>query len=277
MSGLTGIAIDGGGPFGYAYIGALLALGDLSTLRNLLGISIGSIITTLLAIGYTAQEIGDIADQCNMYSKGRPRLRDLLNFKKRGGVLSNNIVPDTLAPYIARKCSSRDATFGEIYQRYGRNLVIVATNIRDGTPRYFCVETDADMPVRHALAMACTVPLMIQYRKYQNIAYYDGIVADMNLLDYFDTRGITGVLGLTYISNQQVGAQSGIELVLFGILARASRRRSPDRRIVVINVPMCMPGLDGFANQDSSNAKMCQIGFYAMHQHLTNLHNDCHD
>ena len=255
------IAIDGGGANGYVYLGVLAAVGNMKNVRRFLGISVGSIIAALLAMNYTLGDVIGLADRTIMHEHMIPSLADLWNVRKNGGLLGNDKLTALVDDHIAHAFGTKHGTFLDLYTKFNRELIIVATNIRTHQPRYFCVDTDPHMPIRQAIAMSCTVPLVMQYRSYQGAEYYDGVFSQMGFLDYFDARGISNVLGITMVPGPIPSTHSGIVLVVHSLLVRASRIRPADPRVISIAIPYDSPGIHGFPDPDKINGILYNTGY----------------
>ena len=264
----TNIAIDGGGASGYAYLGALAAVGDLKNVRRFMGISVGAIIAVLLAMEYTIGDIINIADRTPLREHMVPSLTDLWNARKNGGLLGNNKLTLLIDAHIETALGSKNATFLDLYTKFSREVIIVAANIRTHRPRYFCVQTDPHMPIRQAIGMSCAIPLVVQYRMYQGAEYYDGVFAEMGFLDYFDERGIADVLGITIVPRPIPTRRTGIMLVVHSLLSRAGRLRDPDARVISIDIPLESPGIRGFQEPGKMNGILYNKGYATALQYL---------
>ena len=264
----TNIAIDGGGASGYVYLGALAAIGDLKNVRRFMGISVGAILAVMLAMEYTIGDIMNITERTSLREHMVPSLKDLWNARKNGGLLGNDKLTLLVDAHIATALGSKNATFLDLYTKFSREVIIVATNIRTHRPRYFCVQTDPHMPIRYAIAMSCAIPLIVQYRTYQGVEYYDGVFAQMGFLDYFDERGISDVLGITIVPGPMSSNHTGMMLVVHSLLLRAGRLRDPDARIISIDIPVDSPTIQGFRDPEKTHGILYNKGYATALQYL---------
>jgi predicted acylesterase/phospholipase RssA len=229
----TNLAIDAGGIFGPIYVGALAALGDLNRFTRILGVSIGSMIGMMLILGYTLDEVGIIGRKMNFRKLISGNILDALRISKTGGRANIDKMMKVFGKHIANKCDGNpDITFGELYKITGRELIVVAANVCTNKPRYFNMITDTDMPVRLAVAMSSTIPLVFQYNVYENEYYYDGAFADYNLLDYFDQRSIDDAIAISLVKQFPPLRLTGIEAVVVSLVTRAAQQRPPHPRII---------------------------------------------
>lgn len=118
--------------------------------------------------------------------------------------------------------------------------------------------------------MSCTVPLAVQYRTYQGVEYYDGVFAQMGLLDYFDERGISDVLGMTITPKVTPNQHTGIMLVARRLLFYARRFRRADVRVISIDVTVESPTIRGFREPEKMNGLLYSNGYAVARQYLLN-------
>lgn len=230
-----------------------------------MGVSVGAFVALLIVLGYNIHEIGVAGRKLNPRKIVASSIIDSLQFLKTGGRAPNNKIYKIVGKYVAKACNGNcNATFGDLYKRTGRQLIIVGANARTGTPRYFNPWTDTAMPVRLAIKISSAIPLVCQYVAYDDSVYFDGAYASYNLLDYFDSHGLPNVIGLT-ISLPRVPIMShGISLVAHALLTYTHRKHTDPRLIKlytrglnldVADWPECMTGelyntlfRDGFAS-----------------------------
>ena len=226
------LAIDSGGIYGPVYVGALAALGDLSRYKRILGVSVGAFVALLVVLGYTIHDIGIAGRKLNPRKIIAGTIIDNLRILKTGGRADNLKIYKIVGKYLALAFNGNpDATFGDLYKKTGRQLIVVGTNIRTGQPRYFNTWSDTAMPIRIAIKITSAIPIVCQYVTYENEEYYDGAYAAHNLLDYFDLRGLANPVGLCIARPRDTIQAGGITLVVHAILMYAWRKHT-DRRII---------------------------------------------
>eukprot|EP00166_Cyanidium_caldarium_P003847 ctg_377.g230 len=135
LSPIRAMAFSGGGVLGTAYVGALLVLEehglDYGRIRRFAGASAGAIMAATLAVGFS-----DCA------RPGRAHARPRRQQRSAPGAL------DGASPQNAHR--RRDITLGDVLQRYGKELIIVATELDTGRERKFNPHTDPQLPVKTA-------------------------------------------------------------------------------------------------------------------------------
>jgi NTE family protein len=189
----TNLVFSSGGIKGICFIGALIELEKLDLLKNIThfaGTSVGSIIATLIAIGYTPKEtkrimLGEkidfdkIADTSNY-------IVDIYHFINQYGMAYGDYLYQAMGDVIKQKTGNEDYTFGDLYRDKGYNLVITAVNLNRKKLVYFYHETYPDLPIRVAIRMSTSVPFLYIPYIYNNEYYVDGGTLNTYLIEVFD-------------------------------------------------------------------------------------------
>ncbi|XP_041472796.1 uncharacterized protein LOC121422059 [Lytechinus variegatus] len=158
------LILEGGGAQGNAYIGAICEmerLGYLSKLRRFGGASIGAFTACCLAVGHGSEKFLSIL-------KG-PQINDLLdaslggcsmvpNFLRHLGWHPGRAIYQFIGDAIAEKLDDPDATFKDLYDKTGRELCVVVTNLSTMMEEYCHVKTTPNMPLRAAIRMSTSIP-----------------------------------------------------------------------------------------------------------------------
>lgn len=164
--------MEGAGIRGLAYCGALLELQNgeqLDALERVAGTSAGSIVASLLAVGYSASEIativgntnfGDFNDGQYFFVGGADRMLESYGWYK------GDVFEGWLESHIARKTQNAHITFGELHaapaaQNY-LDLYVAATNLTRQIPTYFSHETHPDMRIVDAVRASMSVPFWFE-------------------------------------------------------------------------------------------------------------------
>ena len=75
---------------------------------------------------------------------------------------------------LRAKCGDADITLGEVLQRFGKRVVIVATELDTGRERQLTPEDDGALPLRVAVRMSMGVPGVMEPLRYDGHVYCDG-------------------------------------------------------------------------------------------------------
>ena len=184
------LVFSGGGIKGISYCGALDILeqqGILSNIKGYAGTSAGSIVASLLAIGYTSAEIKELLNEID-FNKMVGDIWDLpfeaVNLLEKFGTSSGKYFYDFLGDKIKAKTGNPDYTFEDLYKDTKKQLVIVGTDMTHRISLYFYHKKS--IPIRHAIRISMSVPLVFQPSIYENNICVDGGILDNYPLHVFD-------------------------------------------------------------------------------------------
>ena len=134
MDKINTLVFEGGGIYGYAYIGALKELQsrlEFSKIKYLCGSSAGALMAYALALGLKSHQIEDVVNKFRTQLLLRiPELAFKLPWNTfiNYGLISNDIVRDiALLTLKASHIDKEDITFKELE----RDLIITGTNLSD--------------------------------------------------------------------------------------------------------------------------------------------------
>lgn len=173
MKSIKNIAFCGGGIYGYAEIGALKELENYEKyldVKNISGVSIGSIIAALYAIDYTADELYNII--FNMEIERLIKESNMLYYRlwSNYGLYDAKKLEDEIERLIKVKTNIKLCTFNQIE----KNLTIIATNLNYQCPRFFNKENTPEMPISKAVRLSIGYPIIITPILFEGDLYGDG-------------------------------------------------------------------------------------------------------
>ena len=185
---ITKIIIAGGGINGIAIAGAVttfLKYNKFKYLTDIVGISVGSIISLLLVLGYNNDEIKNIFIDLKMHEFMDYKFRCFIdNWGFDDGQMNKRL----LQAILKNKNININITFKELYKITKKNLVIVGTNLSKETAEYFNHNTEPNMCIVDAVRISCCFPVVYSPVKYNNNLYVDGGVLAQYPLEYFDSK-----------------------------------------------------------------------------------------
>lgn len=192
---IKNIALCGGGFFGYAEIGVLKELENYAEyfdIKNIRGVSVGSIVASLYAVGYNADELAKILFELDFDALIKDSTH-FIYFKlyEKYGMYEANKLEEEVEKYIRTKTNIRQCTFCQIE----KNLTIISTNLNYQCPRFFSKETSPNIPISKAVRMSIGYPLIMTPVLFEGDLYGDGgefinyPITTFNNLD--ETLGIT--------------------------------------------------------------------------------------
>ena len=178
---LTHLVLGGGGLSGLAYIGVLRFLyaeNLVDGITHISGASIGAVFATLLALRISLNEIETFfAEMFADLSIVQYPPQCLLNVIEKYGLDDGQKLLTYMIKAVKQYCDP-DITFVEFAKRFGRNLVISATNLETMQAAYFSVNTTPNVKVLEAVRASMALPLLITPVQINDAHYIDGGLAD---------------------------------------------------------------------------------------------------
>nr|XP_022306873.1 uncharacterized protein LOC111113157 isoform X3 [Crassostrea virginica] len=178
------LIFEGGGNKGLAYCGAVRALeelGIMNQIKRFAGASAGAMTASLMAVGYNSKDIQGFLsqDMSKMFLDARFGVLSLLpNLLQGYGWNPGNRIYNWFGEVMEQKTGNKDITFSELYEKTGKELCVVVTNLNHMTEEYCHVKTTPDMPIRLAVRMSMAIPGMFQATNYtyngETNTYVDG-------------------------------------------------------------------------------------------------------
>ena len=189
------LILSGGGTKIYGILGALEVLSEKNILNDKItkfaGTSAGSIIATLLCIGYTVKEINDnIQSIINKNTLQDSFFKLPYNFIKNWGLFTGNNLIESIKNLFLSKGYSKNTTFNDLYSKTDKILVITGTSLTTHDTFYFNVFTTPDMRIIDAIRISISIPLYFTCVKHvvnnQEHVFVDGGILNNFPLYYFD-------------------------------------------------------------------------------------------
>ena len=165
----------GGAIRGAAHVGVLRALRDLDIeLETLAGSSVGSLVSSLFAVGYTAEEIEEVFLSVNF-----ELFRDIsFGFNNKFALSKGEVFLDWIRELIEKKFYGKDYLKGRskpvLFKDLDRNLVIITTNINNFSCREFSSFETPDFEIAMAVRISCCMPGLMKALTYEDSMLLDG-------------------------------------------------------------------------------------------------------
>jgi len=170
--------LAGGGTRLPAHIGILKALEELNIeFDNIVGVSGGSIVSSLYAIGMPIAEIKSAALDTN-FSKFRGF--SLFKLIRNGGLSSGDVFEQWIDKLLA----------GKTFNQLEKKLHIVATDVKTGKPVIFNKNNTPDMKISMAIRFSMSIPLVFSFKPFGDHLMVDGsILSEEALHRDWDNNG----------------------------------------------------------------------------------------
>ena len=156
--------LAGGGARLPAHVGVLQALKELGySYRHLVGVSGGSVIAALAAVGFSCEAMRTLFLQMDF---SRFQGHSVLNLLLHGGLSDGTKFEQWMDEQLQGICFADLET----------HLHIVATDVRSGQPVIFNRETAPKLPVAKAVLYSISIPLLFSFHRYQHYLLVDGSI-----------------------------------------------------------------------------------------------------
>lgn len=208
------LVLSGGGVSGIMHLGAVKYLEDnnLVDIDTYICSSVGSIIGSLLSVGYKAQELYDF-----IYNFDMSILRDIeiTNLLFKYGLDDGTKLNIFIKKLLSYKTGNENITFGELYKKYNKKLIITATCLNDNKLYYFSYENEPDMCISKAVRMSVSIPFIFTNVEYKNKLYVDGGLMNNYPINF--SKNIEKTIGINLDSSCKYENINNIEQYIMSI------------------------------------------------------------
>ena len=157
------IALCGGGMRAIAHIGAMKALeeeGLLRCVKEVIGISAGSLFGLLYVLGYTLVEIEKLALHLDFNCLFTADPEALFQFSLTYGIDSGQSLTKLLHSILKQKGFSPTCTFEELFKKTGMRFKCFATVLKTSQVKEFSLEKTPSIPVALACRASMSLPII---------------------------------------------------------------------------------------------------------------------
>lgn len=179
----TALVLGPGGIKTLPYIKSLSILqqhGILTDVDTIAGVSAGSLIGCLLAVGYTPTEILNFALNSQLLNTSMQfdSIRIMIaEIKNKLSLVDLSPLRNKLVDLIISKCG-KIPTFEELFVITGIELIVVCQNITEQKIEYFNKRNHPNCSIIDAVIGSCSIPGVTGVWKYKGCLYTDGAITD---------------------------------------------------------------------------------------------------
>ena len=168
------ISLVGGGFFGFAHVAALKEslerYKEYLDIQHISGVSVGSMVAALFAVGYTPEELTKVMFEFDFDRLIKDSMFPYLKLYEKYGMYEACKLEEEIERLIRIKTNIKFCTFNQIKM----NLTIIATNLNWQCPRFFSRENTPDVPISKAVRMSIGYPLVMCPVPFEEDLYGDG-------------------------------------------------------------------------------------------------------
>jgi predicted acylesterase/phospholipase RssA len=229
------LILSGGGVRGLYYLGFMKYFtNNLTDFKNLVGTSIGSFFVVAICLGYTSEELYPHAVNVIDYSKLKSM--DLFNFLDNLGVDDGSKLEHLIKKMIRNKINRKDITFKELYETYGKNVIIPVVCLEHKEVIYLSKDNFPHMKIWKAVRMSMGVPFLFKPFVYKEKHYVDGGIKHNFPIDLYDSND---TLGIDLSGQPRNNNGMNFEEFLFSLMDVVTRHKRIINKQDVINLDSC--------------------------------------
>ena len=174
---IKNLVLSGGSIRGYAFIGAIKALTEFNILNNITtfcGTSIGGVISLILNLKYTYNELYAILIKLHIQDLQHITTDNILNFFYEYGIDSGDNIIRVIDILIKAKVGNPSITFKELYNITKKKLIVTSVCVNTQSIIYYNYEDTPDEPVSLSIRKTISVPFLFKPVKDKGLLYVDG-------------------------------------------------------------------------------------------------------
>lgn len=181
MNNYNTLILSGGGVNGLTHLGALKALEELNILKNIktfCGISIGSIISLLIIIGYTPKDIFSVVMELDLNELKEFHENIINSFLKDFGAMDNKKIFNIVEIFMKKREISPKITFLELYEKTKIKFIVNRSHLNSSSSIFYDYENSPDICVLDIIKSSSTIPFIFNCVRENDDIYVDGGIAN---------------------------------------------------------------------------------------------------
>jgi predicted acylesterase/phospholipase RssA len=219
---ITCLCFGAGGVKGIAFIGALEKLIEykkieLNKIKMYVGTSAGGIVSFLLNLDFTIEEIKEFIITFN-FSKLNEEV-DCVNLLEKFGINNGDRIKLLFIKFLELKFNVKDITFKELFNKTQKKLLIIATNLTKSQEELFSVDTTPDMSVIIAIRISVSIPIIFTPVIYNDSVYVDGALYNIFPINYCPIDKTFGIYIKNCNNNLEINSIQSFILTCLNITA----------------------------------------------------------
>ena len=154
-------------------------------IRKIVATSGGSFFALMFVLGYTCQNMKDIVMRLNFNNLQDITTENIFSFFDTYGIDTGKKIEHLLKLFIRKKMNNPMITFLELYKLNNIEFTVTGTCLNKQRTEYFNYKLTPDMPIYLGVRISCSIPVIYNYVKYNDLIYVDGAILDNFPMDYF--------------------------------------------------------------------------------------------
>ena len=197
------LAFCGGGIRCVAHVGVLKAMhqaGLLGCVKEMIGISAGALFALLYVLGYSIDQIEELALNFDFRILGDINPEDLLLFSVTLGLNSGDMLDKLVGSVLHQKGFDKDVTFSQLATKTQFGFRCYATELQTSTIKEMSAATTPDMLVRTAVRASMSLPIMYSPVPYDSTLLVDGGLLHNLPLVFLNEAEVADTWGVLFVS-----------------------------------------------------------------------------
>lgn len=194
---IKSLSFAGGGMFGFSHVGALKELEKYSQyldIQEVRGSSVGSMVASLYAVGYTTDELTAILHEIDFDNLVKDNYFAYYNLYHNLGMYHANKLEEKMEELIRNKTNIKFCTFSQIE----KNLIIITTNLNYQRPRFLDRTNTPDLPISKAVRMSIGYPGIVKPVLFEGDYYGDAGISINYPLTTIPSDKLHEAIGITF-------------------------------------------------------------------------------
>ena len=202
-----------GGAFGLCYLGFVKyciqnKIIELDNIESFHGISIGSLLSVVLCLGYECDVLDDYFVKRPWNKAFDSNIHLLLNSIQSCGIYDKKFFITILEPLFNGKNISIDITMKQFVEITGTQIYIYATEALSFEPFVFSCKTTPDVTMIDAIYASCCIPGIFVPCRINDIMYFDGglriLIPIDKCLEFTQEANTDSILAIQATSDQNI-------------------------------------------------------------------------
>ncbi len=193
------LVLAGGGVKGLYIIGCLKYLEEKGLLKDIdtyAGTSIGGILSFMLNIGYTVDEMYKFSKIFDLSKTTDINITSIFN---TFSICTNDNLEKVIINQLKLKNINQDIKLIELYKKTKKKLILTTVCINTKKVEYISYETYPELSVITAIKMTSAVPILFPFIEYNDKKYVDGGLLENFPIKIFDDQ-LDKVIGINIMS-----------------------------------------------------------------------------
>jgi len=239
---------------------------NLDNITMYVGTSAGAIISFLLNLGWTTNELRDFIINFN-FTKLTGEI-DSINFFENYGIQNGERLKLLFIKFLESKINKKDITFEELYKLTNKKIIIIGTNLTTGCEKIFSVDETPELSIIQALRISISVPLIFTPVLFNNELFVDGCLVNNFPINHCPKKSTLGFYIKNSSNNKIDSIKSLIQATLSVTADTISEKNIKKYMKNVIQIKNTEFNITNFDINLEYKLKIMNLGYEAVQRYL---------